>query len=206
MGFVTLGVTNSVKRQQLDPFSVIIDHCSVGWVSTGLDPESTQSETETTVACGCTNTNQIEVGINQDELTVAPPWNKLELVQIGKRYLCVAAHRCIRTLRVAQNEHAAPQLYTTLHRRRCSSMSAPRITTHYTIHPRDKDSRWEGKAAHLLKTLSVFLIPFVASVVTRWLHEQSTFWDWSVNSVMGFVSQTGTVCIGGKLVFYFRSL
>uniref|UniRef100_A0A8C9XGK7 Electron transfer flavoprotein-ubiquinone oxidoreductase n=1 Tax=Sander lucioperca TaxID=283035 RepID=A0A8C9XGK7_SANLU len=41
-------------------------------------------------------------------------------------------------------KHAAPQLYTTLHRRKCSSVSTPRITTHYTIHSRDKDSRWEG--------------------------------------------------------------
>uniref|UniRef100_A0A8C9XDH5 Electron transfer flavoprotein-ubiquinone oxidoreductase n=1 Tax=Sander lucioperca TaxID=283035 RepID=A0A8C9XDH5_SANLU len=28
--------------------------------------------------------------------------------------------------------------------RKCSSVSTPRITTHYTIHSRDKDSRWEG--------------------------------------------------------------
>uniref|UniRef100_A0A8D3BVL8 Electron transfer flavoprotein-ubiquinone oxidoreductase n=1 Tax=Scophthalmus maximus TaxID=52904 RepID=A0A8D3BVL8_SCOMX len=54
------------------------------------------------------------------------------------------AHRCIRALKKVQAEHAAPQLYTTLHRRTCSSVSGPRITTHYTIHPRDKDPRWEG--------------------------------------------------------------
>uniref|UniRef100_A0A8C7ZQU6 Electron transfer flavoprotein-ubiquinone oxidoreductase n=1 Tax=Oryzias sinensis TaxID=183150 RepID=A0A8C7ZQU6_9TELE len=29
-------------------------------------------------------------------------------------------------------------------RRTCSSVTAPRITTHYTIRPRDKDPRWEG--------------------------------------------------------------
>ncbi|XP_058506582.1 electron transfer flavoprotein-ubiquinone oxidoreductase, mitochondrial [Solea solea] len=55
------------------------------------------------------------------------------------------AHRCIRALKTVQTEHAAPQLYTTLHRRACSSLpAAPRITTHYSIHPRDKDPRWEG--------------------------------------------------------------
>uniref|UniRef100_A0A3Q3K621 Electron transfer flavoprotein-ubiquinone oxidoreductase n=1 Tax=Monopterus albus TaxID=43700 RepID=A0A3Q3K621_MONAL len=41
-------------------------------------------------------------------------------------------------------EHITPQLYTALHRRTCSSVSTSRITTHYTIHPRDKDPRWEG--------------------------------------------------------------
>uniref|UniRef100_A0A8C2ZAS5 Electron transfer flavoprotein-ubiquinone oxidoreductase n=1 Tax=Cyclopterus lumpus TaxID=8103 RepID=A0A8C2ZAS5_CYCLU len=54
------------------------------------------------------------------------------------------AHRCIRALKTAQGEHAAPPLYTTLNRRACSSVSTPRITTHYTIHSRDKDPRWEG--------------------------------------------------------------
>uniref|UniRef100_A0A673A0D0 Electron transfer flavoprotein-ubiquinone oxidoreductase n=1 Tax=Sphaeramia orbicularis TaxID=375764 RepID=A0A673A0D0_9TELE len=43
-----------------------------------------------------------------------------------------------------QSKHVSPQLYTTLHRRACSSVSTPRITTHYTIHPREKDPRWEG--------------------------------------------------------------
>uniref|UniRef100_A0A8C5E3R3 Electron transfer flavoprotein-ubiquinone oxidoreductase n=1 Tax=Gouania willdenowi TaxID=441366 RepID=A0A8C5E3R3_GOUWI len=42
------------------------------------------------------------------------------------------------------NKHAVPQLYTALQRRACSSLSVPRITTHYTIHSRDKDPRWEG--------------------------------------------------------------
>uniref|UniRef100_A0A8C4HT93 Electron transfer flavoprotein-ubiquinone oxidoreductase n=1 Tax=Dicentrarchus labrax TaxID=13489 RepID=A0A8C4HT93_DICLA len=54
------------------------------------------------------------------------------------------AHRCIRALKTVQTEHAAPQLYTTLNRRTCSSVSTPRITTHYTIHSREKDPRWEG--------------------------------------------------------------
>uniref|UniRef100_A0A8C3FZQ0 Electron transfer flavoprotein-ubiquinone oxidoreductase n=1 Tax=Cyclopterus lumpus TaxID=8103 RepID=A0A8C3FZQ0_CYCLU len=58
--------------------------------------------------------------------------------------LSLAAHRCIRALKTAQGEHAAPPLYTTLNRRACSSVSTPRITTHYTIHSRDKDPRWEG--------------------------------------------------------------
>ncbi|XP_049898431.1 electron transfer flavoprotein-ubiquinone oxidoreductase, mitochondrial [Epinephelus moara] len=54
------------------------------------------------------------------------------------------AHRCIRALKTVQTEHAAPQICWTLNRRTCSSVSTPRITTHYTIHPREKDSRWEG--------------------------------------------------------------
>uniref|UniRef100_A0AAQ5XW63 Electron transfer flavoprotein-ubiquinone oxidoreductase n=1 Tax=Amphiprion ocellaris TaxID=80972 RepID=A0AAQ5XW63_AMPOC len=61
----------------------------------------------------------------------------------ASRYSC-QAHRCIRALKTVPTEHTAPQLYTTLHRRTCSSLSTPRITTHYTIHPRDKDPRWEG--------------------------------------------------------------
>uniref|UniRef100_A0A7N6FET7 Electron transfer flavoprotein-ubiquinone oxidoreductase n=1 Tax=Anabas testudineus TaxID=64144 RepID=A0A7N6FET7_ANATE len=52
--------------------------------------------------------------------------------------------QCIRALKTVPTEHIAPQLYTSVHRRTCSSVSAPRITTHYTIHPRDKDPRWEG--------------------------------------------------------------
>ncbi|XP_068615585.1 electron transfer flavoprotein-ubiquinone oxidoreductase, mitochondrial-like, partial [Brachionichthys hirsutus] len=59
------------------------------------------------------------------------------------RYPCTA-HRCIRAWRKVRADHAAPQLYTTLNRRTCSSVSTPRITTHYTIHPREKDPRWEG--------------------------------------------------------------
>ncbi|KAM8910441.1 electron transfer flavoprotein-ubiquinone oxidoreductase, mitochondrial [Spinachia spinachia] len=54
------------------------------------------------------------------------------------------AHRCIRALQTVQVEHAAPQLYATLNGRKCSSVSTPRITTHYTVHSRDADSRWEG--------------------------------------------------------------
>ncbi|XP_061895950.1 electron transfer flavoprotein-ubiquinone oxidoreductase, mitochondrial [Entelurus aequoreus] len=62
----------------------------------------------------------------------------------ASRY-CSKAHRCIRVLKSVQGEHASPQLYTTVHNRpSSSSVAAPRITTHYTIHPRDKDPRWEG--------------------------------------------------------------
>uniref|UniRef100_A0A667ZYM7 Electron transfer flavoprotein-ubiquinone oxidoreductase n=1 Tax=Myripristis murdjan TaxID=586833 RepID=A0A667ZYM7_9TELE len=56
----------------------------------------------------------------------------------------IQAHRCIRALKTVPADHAAPQLYTVVHRRTCSSVTTPRITTHYTIHPRDKDPRWEG--------------------------------------------------------------
>lgn len=65
-------------------------------------------------------------------------------------FMCAKAHRCIKALRNAQTEHAASQLYTIVNRRTCSSVPAPRITTHYTIRPRDQDSRWEGKAAELI--------------------------------------------------------
>uniref|UniRef100_A0A668UYJ8 Electron transfer flavoprotein-ubiquinone oxidoreductase n=1 Tax=Oreochromis aureus TaxID=47969 RepID=A0A668UYJ8_OREAU len=61
----------------------------------------------------------------------------------ASRYSC-QARRCVRLLQKIKTEHATPQLYTTLHRRACSTVSTPRITTHYTIHPRDKDPRWEG--------------------------------------------------------------
>uniref|UniRef100_A0A8C6SZC9 Electron transfer flavoprotein-ubiquinone oxidoreductase n=1 Tax=Neogobius melanostomus TaxID=47308 RepID=A0A8C6SZC9_9GOBI len=57
--------------------------------------------------------------------------------------LSLSAQRCIRAWSTVKTEHACPQLYTALHRRACSSV-APRITTHYTIHPREKDPRWEG--------------------------------------------------------------
>lgn len=68
--------------------------------------------------------------------------------------ISVEAHRCMRALRIVQSEHPAPQLYTTLNRRTCSSVSTPRITTHYTIHPRDKDPRWQGKTLLYLKAIS----------------------------------------------------
>ncbi|XP_053487770.1 electron transfer flavoprotein-ubiquinone oxidoreductase, mitochondrial [Ictalurus furcatus] len=50
------------------------------------------------------------------------------------------ARRCIRALKAVQTERVAPQVYT----RRCCSAPLPRITSHYTIYPRDKDPRWEG--------------------------------------------------------------
>uniref|UniRef100_A0A673Z0Q6 Electron transfer flavoprotein-ubiquinone oxidoreductase n=1 Tax=Salmo trutta TaxID=8032 RepID=A0A673Z0Q6_SALTR len=56
--------------------------------------------------------------------------------------LFFAAQRCIRALKTVQAEHAPPQHYTW--RRDCSSAVMPRITSHYTIFPRDKDPRWEG--------------------------------------------------------------
>ncbi len=84
--------------------------------------------------------------------------NQFERVLTGSCPLSFLAHRCIRALKTVQTEHAAPQLYTTLSRRTCSSVSTPRITTHYTIHSRDKDPRWEGKTLGcLLKCTSVLL-------------------------------------------------
>uniref|UniRef100_A0A8C1Z0B1 Electron transfer flavoprotein-ubiquinone oxidoreductase n=1 Tax=Cyprinus carpio TaxID=7962 RepID=A0A8C1Z0B1_CYPCA len=44
------------------------------------------------------------------------------------------------SLRLAVIQHVAPQVYST----RWSSSTVPRITTHYTVYPRDKDPRWEG--------------------------------------------------------------
>uniref|UniRef100_A0A4W5KGM8 Electron transfer flavoprotein-ubiquinone oxidoreductase n=1 Tax=Hucho hucho TaxID=62062 RepID=A0A4W5KGM8_9TELE len=54
----------------------------------------------------------------------------------------IQAQRCIRALKTVKAEHAPPQLYTW--RWKCSSAVTPRITSHYTICPRDKDPRWEG--------------------------------------------------------------
>ena len=35
-----------------------------------------------------------------------------------------------------------------------SVSSTPKITTHYTIHPREQDSRWKGKAMqHICSTV-----------------------------------------------------
>ncbi|KAF4104969.1 electron transfer flavoprotein-ubiquinone oxidoreductase, mitochondrial [Onychostoma macrolepis] len=50
------------------------------------------------------------------------------------------ARRCVGALKAVQAEHVAPQVYST----RSSSSTVPRITTHYTVCPRDKDPRWEG--------------------------------------------------------------
>uniref|UniRef100_A0AAZ3SL97 Electron transfer flavoprotein-ubiquinone oxidoreductase n=1 Tax=Oncorhynchus tshawytscha TaxID=74940 RepID=A0AAZ3SL97_ONCTS len=52
------------------------------------------------------------------------------------------SQRCIRVLKTVKADHAPPQLYTW--RWKCSSAVTPRITSHYTICPRDKDPRWEG--------------------------------------------------------------
>lgn len=88
-----------------------------------------------------------------------------------------AAHRCIRALKTVQTEHTAPQLYTALHRRTCSSVSAPRITTHYTIHPRDKDPRWEGKTRHYLELLkNVMLVPTLKTANSaNWIWKHCLF-------------------------------
>uniref|UniRef100_A0A9J7ZH33 Electron transfer flavoprotein-ubiquinone oxidoreductase n=2 Tax=Cyprinus carpio TaxID=7962 RepID=A0A9J7ZH33_CYPCA len=53
---------------------------------------------------------------------------------------CAAQLECIRALKAVRAEHVAPQVYST----RWSSSTVPRITTHYTVYPRDKDPRWEG--------------------------------------------------------------
>ncbi|XP_059500785.1 electron transfer flavoprotein-ubiquinone oxidoreductase, mitochondrial isoform X3 [Stegostoma tigrinum] len=50
-------------------------------------------------------------------------------------------HRCLYYLKTIQNESLQSSVCT----KRCvASSSSSHITTHYTIHPRDKDSRWEG--------------------------------------------------------------
>ncbi|KAK1803919.1 hypothetical protein P4O66_003859 [Electrophorus voltai] len=58
---------------------------------------------------------------------------------------CVRALKAIQRARVALPASFFPSL---LHKdpngRCCSSAPIPRITSHYTIYPRDKDPRWEG--------------------------------------------------------------
>uniref|UniRef100_A0A6Q2XQ94 Electron transfer flavoprotein-ubiquinone oxidoreductase n=1 Tax=Esox lucius TaxID=8010 RepID=A0A6Q2XQ94_ESOLU len=49
---------------------------------------------------------------------------------------------CMRVLKTVQAEHASLQLYAW--RRNGSSAVTPRITSHYSIFPRDNDPRWEG--------------------------------------------------------------
>lgn len=52
--------------------------------------------------------------------------------------LSCPAYQCFHALKIKKN-------YLPLHATRWSSTSVvPRITTHYTIYPRDKDKRWEG--------------------------------------------------------------
>ncbi|CAL8354668.1 unnamed protein product [Merluccius merluccius] len=58
------------------------------------------------------------------------------------RGCCLHARRCVRALRAARRDGGATAVYSSA--RRWTSSSAPRITTHYTVHPRDKDPRWEG--------------------------------------------------------------
>jgi len=65
-----------------------------------------------------------------------------------------AARRCIHALKAVQAEHVAPQVYFS----RSSSSSVPRITTHYTVYPRDKDPRWEGQFCDMLSHQC--MIPF----------------------------------------------
>ncbi|KAJ6668727.1 hypothetical protein lerEdw1_012210 [Lerista edwardsae] len=50
------------------------------------------------------------------------------------------AHRCLYALKSARKDILLPSYVA----RWTSSSTVPRITTHYTIHPRDKDKRWEG--------------------------------------------------------------
>ncbi|CAM9175717.1 unnamed protein product [Bubo scandiacus] len=50
------------------------------------------------------------------------------------------ARQCFHALKLIKRD-----CLSSLHIARCASTaSVPRITTHYTIHPRDKDKRWEG--------------------------------------------------------------
>ncbi|XP_043982515.1 electron transfer flavoprotein-ubiquinone oxidoreductase, mitochondrial isoform X1 [Gambusia affinis] len=76
----------------------------------------------------------------------------------ASRYTC-KAHRCIRALTTLQKDPAAPQQYSSIQRRTCSSVSTTRITTHYTIHPRDKDARWEDESAAVLTPLTILSPP-----------------------------------------------
>lgn len=56
-------------------------------------------------------------------------------------FLIFAARQCFHALKLIKRE-CLPSLRVAS----CvSAASVPRITTHYTIHPRDKDKRWEGK-------------------------------------------------------------
>lgn len=75
-------------------------------------------------------------------------------------FISVTAQRCINALRTVQTDHAATQLYTTVNRRTCSSVPTPRITTHYTVHSRDQDSRWEGKNAERMSYTRLYATVF----------------------------------------------
>lgn len=82
-------------------------------------------------------------------------------------FLVVAARRCFHTLKLIKRD-CRPSLHIT----RCmSSAPVPRITTHYTIHPRDKDKRWEGelKKMHSLKAFLLLLLYFKDTEMCCWL-------------------------------------
>ena len=54
------------------------------------------------------------------------------------------AGRCVRALRGGRRlDPGAVGVWPAA--RRWASSDAPRITTHYSIRPRDQDPRWEGK-------------------------------------------------------------
>ncbi|KAG7257863.1 LOW QUALITY PROTEIN: hypothetical protein CRUP_037343 [Coryphaenoides rupestris] len=64
------------------------------------------------------------------------------MLPASSRYT-IHARRCVRALRAARPDRGAPAIYSAA-RRGASSSSPARITTHYSIHPRDHDPRWEG--------------------------------------------------------------
>uniref|UniRef100_W5MN83 Electron transfer flavoprotein-ubiquinone oxidoreductase n=1 Tax=Lepisosteus oculatus TaxID=7918 RepID=W5MN83_LEPOC len=59
----------------------------------------------------------------------------------ASRYTLQAC-RCVHSLKALQRELVSPLLCAS--RWSSSTSTVPRITSHYTVYPRDKDSRWEG--------------------------------------------------------------
>lgn len=67
--------------------------------------------------------------------------NIWDITDLTNLFLVFAARQCFHAVKLIKRD-----CLPSLHVARCASTApVPRITTHYTIHPRDKDKRWEGK-------------------------------------------------------------
>uniref|UniRef100_A0AAY4DQU8 Electron transfer flavoprotein-ubiquinone oxidoreductase n=1 Tax=Denticeps clupeoides TaxID=299321 RepID=A0AAY4DQU8_9TELE len=65
------------------------------------------------------------------------------MIYVGKGVSPLVSRWCVQALKTLQNRsHLPPQVNAV--RWSSSDAPVPRITTHYTVHPRDKDLRWEG--------------------------------------------------------------
>lgn len=80
-------------------------------------------------------------------------WKTWKTTDLTKLLLVFAARQCFHALKLIKKD-----CLLSLRVSRCASTSSvPRITTHYTIHPRDKDKRWEGKNIAFFKSCFIII-------------------------------------------------